>query len=79
MCNLRAGPHCASSLDSQYQMAHIQGDEKKYHFFPDVENEAPILRVNDAASIASMVCFLIKKSLIILFENLNLCHAFHEL
>ena len=36
---------------------------KSMSFFSDVENKAPILRVNDAASIASMVCFLIKKIL----------------
>ena len=62
MCNPRAGLHCASSLDSHYQIAHIQGDEINV-IFSDVENKAPILRVNDAASIASMVCFLIKKIL----------------
>ena len=54
MCNPRAGLHCASSLDSHYQIAHIQGDEINV-IFSDVENKAPILRVNDAASIASMV------------------------
>ena len=33
MCNPRAGLHCASSLDSHYQIAHIQGDEINVIFF----------------------------------------------
>ena len=62
MCNPRAGLHCASSLDSHYQIAHIQGDEINVIFFR-CWKKSPYSQSEWCGLDCKHGCFLIKKIL----------------